>query len=81
MNTPKETNSKNSLYLKLAAGCLVIMTFFAVLGWAGDVDYTEQCILRMSYEEYDTIKDTLTRQYGHEPSERDIAHYWANHRQ
>jgi hypothetical protein len=58
---------------------LAVIAFFVVLGWVGDMDYTEQCILRMSYEEYDTIKDSLTTRYGHEPSEREIANHWADH--
>lgn len=66
-------------YLTLATAILGIVAFFTVLGWAGDVDYTERCILRMSYEEYDTIKARLTQMYGHEPSERDIAHWWTEH--
>ena len=45
------------------------------------MDYTEQCILRMSYDEYDTIKARLTQLNGSEPSERDIAHWWAEHQQ
>lgn len=66
---------KHSLIIAL----LGIIAFFALLGWAGDIDYTERCILRMSYEEYDTIKALLTGQDGHEPSQRDIAHWWAQH--
>ena len=67
------------VYLQATAALMGIVAFIAVLGWAGDSGYTEYCILRMSYEEYDTIKHNLTQQYGHEPSERDIAHYWADH--
>ena len=63
----------------MTMGCLVIMAFLALLGWAGDMDYTDQVILRMSYEEYDTIKAKLTTQYGHEPSDREIAHWWQEH--
>lgn len=79
MSTTEKTNNEREMYLKLAAACLAILAFLTVLAWAGDVDYTDQCIMRMSYEEYDTVKDTLTRQYGHEPSQRDIAHWWAEH--
>ena len=68
-----------SNYLKTAAALLCIVAFIAALGWAGDIDFTEQCILHMSCEEYDTIKTTLTQQNGYEPSERDIAHWWAEH--
>ncbi len=66
-------------YLTLAIALLGVVAFLAALGWAGDIDYTEQCILRMSYEEYDTIKARLTQLYGHEPSEHDIAHWWTEH--
>lgn len=64
---------------KVAVVVFGLLVFLAVIGWAGDTDYTEQCILRMSYEEYDAIKDSLTNKFGHEPSERDIAHWWAKH--
>lgn len=53
--------------------------FMLILGWAGDVDYCEQVILRMSFEEYDTIKQTLTDKNGSEPSEREIAHWYIDH--
>lgn len=69
----------NKHYLKATAALLGFVAFFALLGWAGDIDYTDQCILRMSYEEYHTIRSLLTQQYGHEPSERQIAHWWASH--
>ena len=67
------------VYLKLAVGCLGLVAFLALLGWAGDMDYTDQVILHMSYEEYDTVKQKLTDMFGHEPSQRDIAHWWAEH--
>lgn len=70
---------KNFSWAKIAA-LMGIVAFALVIGWAGDIDYTEQCILRMSYAEYDTIKDSLTTQYGREPSEREIAHCWADNR-
>ena len=70
----------NKYHRTAVLAVLGIIGFFLVLGWTGDVDYTEQCILRMSYEEYDTIKARLTQMYGHEPSERDIAHWWSDHR-
>lgn len=66
--------------LKIAAALMGITGFFLALGIAGDIDYTEQVILRMTYEEYDWVKDTLTRlKNGHEPSEREIAHWWVEH--
>ena len=69
----------NNLKLKIAAVTLCFIGFLAVLGWAGDIDYTEQIILRMSQEEYDAVKQLLTSKDGREPSERDIAHWWADH--
>lgn len=66
--------------LKLAAAIACILVFLAVTGIAGDYDWAEQVVLRMSYDEYDWVKDTLTRQmHGKEPSEREIAHWWAEH--
>ena len=70
----------NKNFTSLALVFLAVVALVAVLGWAGDIDFTEHCILHMSYEEYDTIKETLTKQYGYEPSESDIAHWWAEHR-
>ncbi len=67
--------------ITLATALLGVVLLLVVLGWAGGVDYTDQCILHMSYEEYDTIKAKLTQRYGHEPSESDIAHWWAEHHQ
>ena len=75
--TKKEV--KNYYRAKIAIVILGIVAFFAALGWAGDMDYTDQCILNMSYEEYDTIKAKLTQLNGCEPSESEIAHYWADH--
>ena len=65
--------------LQLLAACLFTIGFFAVLGWAGDIDYCDQVILRMSQEQYDYVKDTLTKQNGSKPSEREIAHWWMDH--
>lgn len=67
--------------MKLITALMGLAAFFLVLGWAGDRDYVEYCVLRMSYEEYDTIKAHLTLQNGYEPSERDIALWWASHNQ
>lgn len=66
--------------LQLLAACLLSVGFFALLGWAGDIDYCDQVILSMSQEQYDNVKDTLTKKYGKSPSEREIAHWWADHR-
>jgi hypothetical protein len=70
----------NKYRLQLLAAVAMTIVFFALLGWAGDCDYTEQVILRMSYEEYDYVKDTLTKlKNGTRPSEREIAHWWEQH--
>lgn len=69
-----------TLTVKLAIAPMCIVAFFGLLGWAGDIDYCDQVILRMSQEEYDSIKALLTEQgHGREPSERDIAHWWGEH--
>ena len=67
------------IWTKIAAGTACIVGFFMLLGVIGDYDYTEQVILRMSYEEYDSVKALLTEQNGSEPSEREIAHWWTEH--
>ena len=60
---------------------LGLMAFLALLGYVGDFDYCEQVILRMSQEQYDSVKNLLTEQNnGKTPSERDIAHWWVEHR-
>lgn len=64
------------LWTKLMAGTACIVGFIILLGVIGYYDYTEQVILRMSYEEYDSVKALLTEQNGREPSEREIAHWW-----
>ena len=66
--------------LQLLAACLLSVGFFALLGWAGDIDYCDQVILSMSQEQYDNVKDTLTKKFGKSPSDREIAHWWADHR-
>lgn len=68
-----------NLGIKLTGACLLLVAFFAVLGWMGDYDYCEQIILHMSQEDYDKVKDHLTKVNGERPSEREIAHWWADH--
>ena len=63
----------------IIASCLGIVAFFALLGWAGDIDHTEQVILNMSQDQYDSVKHRLTELKGTEPSDRDIAHWWTRH--
>jgi len=70
----------NRYRLQLLAAVAMTIGFFAVLGWAGDYDYAEQVILRMSQEQYDYVRDTLTRlRNGNRPSEREIARWWEEH--
>lgn len=64
---------------EILVGTFCILAFFAVLGVLGDMDYCEQVILRMSQEEYDWVKDSLTKLNGDKPSEREIAHWWEEH--
>ena len=66
----------NEMKAKLALALLAVVAFFAVLGWAGDVDYTDQIILSMSQEQYDSIRDHLKAKTGSTPSEREIARYY-----
>lgn len=65
--------------LKFAAvvGCMVV--FLMLMGWAGAVDYTEQVILHMSQEEYDSVRSRLLTENGHEPSQSEIAQWWVEH--
>lgn len=58
-----------------------IIVFMAFLGWAGDIDFTEQTILNMSQEQYDSVRNLLTERDGQSPSDRDIAHWWAEHQE
>ena len=59
-----------------------LIGFFLIWGYVGDIDYCEQVILRMSQEQYDSVKSLLTEQNnGRAPSERDIAHWWDEHRE
>ena len=58
---------------------LFVVGFVFVLGWAGDMDYCDQIIQKMSQEDYDHVKATLTITKGHEPSDREIVHYWQDH--
>lgn len=62
-----------------AALCLSTMAFFCLWGWIGDYDYCEKVILHMTQVQYDSVKNYLTEDYGHEPSDREIAHWWAEH--
>jgi hypothetical protein len=70
--------------MKLAYELLAItfgaLVFIMLLGYAGDIDYCDQVILSMSEEEYDSVKCLLTQENGSEPSDREIAHRWADNR-
>ena len=70
----------NNLKQQLAAAALATTAFVAVLGWAGDADFTDQVILSMSQEEYDNVKSHLTSKNGRKPSESEIAHWWVENR-
>lgn len=61
------------------AAVVPVIAFVLLLGWAGDMDFCEQTILRMSQQEYNHVRDSLTKLTGKHPSERDIAHWWAEH--
>lgn len=63
----------------LAAIFAGMVGFFLLLGIVGDYDYAESVILHMSISEYEWVKDTLTKQDGECPTEREIAHWWAEH--
>lgn len=65
--------------MKLILAGFFIIACFAVLGYAGDIDFTEQVILSMTQEEYDSVRDRLAQETGEEPSEREIAHWWIEH--
>ena len=64
---------------EIMAGFMGVIAFMVVMGVLGDIDYCEQVILRMSQEEYDWVKDSLTKLNGDKPSEREIAHWWEKH--
>ena len=66
--------------LQLIAAILITVAFFGVLGWAGDMDFCDQIILNMTQEQYDYVKDTLAKANGKQPSEREIAHWWYDHK-
>lgn len=40
---------RNYCLAKVAVVVFGLLVFLAAIGWAGDMDYTDQCILRMSY--------------------------------
>ena len=66
-------------WLRFAAGVMLIFGFIFLLAWAGDYDWADQVILRMSQEQYDSVKKTLIELNGCEPSQREIAHWWDEH--
>ena len=69
----------NKLRLQFAAACLACIAFNGLLCIGSEFDFCEQVILHMSQEEYDHVKDTLTKINGSSPSDRQIAHWWADH--
>lgn len=62
----------------LVASCLT-SALFILLGLGGEIDFVENTILNMSQEQYDSVKTLLTERDGQSPSDRDIAHWWADH--
>ena len=64
---------------KVILSILGAITFVFLIGLAGNVDWTEQVILHMTQEQYDTVKQHLTNYNGDEPSEYEIARWWAEH--
>ena len=64
---------------QLLKAFLGLVAMFVVIGIAGNYDWTEQVILHMSCDEYDWVNDTLTKKMGENPSDRDIALWWAEH--
>lgn len=68
--------TKKNIILSIIAVIAIVL----LLGWAGEMDWTEQVILHMTKTEYATAKEHLTRKNkGREPSEREIAHWWKEH--
>lgn len=65
--------------MKFAVALGIIICGLMLVGWAGNIDYTEHVIIRMSQEEYDSVKNLLTKENGEEPSESDIANWWVEH--
>ena len=64
---------------KLLAGMVGLLALLMALGWAGEYDYAEQVILHMTCDEYEWVKDTLTKRLGENPSDKEIAHWWTEH--
>lgn len=66
--------------LQTIAAFLICIGLSLLLGLAGDFDFCDQVILSMSQEEYDYVKEKLVQEQGNNnPSEREIAHWWADH--
>lgn len=65
--------------LKLIFAATMTIVVFVGLGVIGEYDWAEEVISHMSMSEYTWVKDTLAKQYGSEPSEREIANWWAKH--
>ena len=63
------------------AACLGTITFMFIMGVVGDYDYCEYVILHMTQEQYDLVKQRLTADNGKEPTDREIAHWFAEHKQ
>lgn len=68
----------NKYRLTIVISVLGTVFFFALLGWAGRVDYNEQVLLHMSQEDYDSIVQRLSF-HGNCPSDDDIVKYYDAH--
>lgn len=68
------------LRLKFAFALASIVVFFVLMGIGGSIDYTDHVILRMSYDEYESIKRRLMDDNnGKVPTDSEIVRWWENH--
>lgn len=68
--------------LQFIAAVALVVGGFLLLGFVGNMDLCDQTIINMSQEEYDSIKNHLTKVTGDTPSDRDIANWWIdNHKE
>lgn len=65
--------------MKFAVALCIMICGLMLIGWAGNIDYTEHVIICMSQEEYDSVKNLLTKENGEEPSESEIAEWYVEH--
>lgn len=66
--------------LKLTFVLMSIVTFFVLMGLAGNIDYTDHVILHMNYDDYKDIKQRLMEENdGKVPSDSEIVRWWEKH--